>query len=162
MPASRRRSGAESDLAKGLEKERQEAATTLEGFKAQLTLAAEVRRQMAARKVDALVNVINVTHTLIGRVLALKEEGENRVSVSDGSAEFMSPRMKAFNEYGLAYRQAEAFADTRSNQAMFDFLRLLQEKVTASSVSDILAASPVLEAGRRELIAAIREDLQLS
>src|SRR5580692_9896843 len=84
-------------FARDLESQRQAAQLALEGFKSQLTLEAEVRRQAAGKKVEALLTIaaiVDGTPSLIQRTLGV--DGE-----SGGIA--------AVDEYLGAVRKAEAF-----------------------------------------------------
>ena len=69
-----------NSLSKELEAQKAEAARTLESFKAQLTLEAEVKRQMAQRKVEALLELYSLCEPLF-RDLVNPEDPRDRTAV---------------------------------------------------------------------------------
>jgi hypothetical protein len=143
-------------FARDLESQRQAAQLALEGFKSQLTLEAEVRRQAAGKKVEALLTIaaiVDGTPSLIQRTLGV--DGE-----SGGIA--------AVDEYLGAVRKAEAFLDLNELREMYAFGAMLQgswprvmNSLKGIERVDVMAVSQKAEESRRSVMARIRQELQL-
>jgi len=91
-----------------LEFERKDAARALEEFKADLTLGAEVRRQIAQRKVAALLDIVSKGEPLIRAAL-------NR------SAKDTAPPMQPFNEFMILIRQHQYLLTKETAQALHTY-----------------------------------------
>jgi hypothetical protein len=128
---------------------RRAAARDLEAFKVDLQLASEVRRQVAARKVAALVEIAKIGETLQRDVL----------NVRPGNPEDRANAMAKVFEYGHLVRSNtflfEKSVGARFHQYAADLLKAeheLNNKYDASAIERAGAAMEAfLQLARREL-----------
>jgi hypothetical protein len=104
-----------------LETQRQAAQQALEGFKAQLTLEAEVRRQAAAKKVEMLLRMVGLANSLIRRVAFVTDPNREKIKEESDDA------IAAMDEYWGLTREAEAFFEGETWIEMHEFGREIQE-----------------------------------
>jgi hypothetical protein len=143
-----------------LARERDNADRLLEQFKSQLTLEAEVRRQVAAKKVDVVVRFIDLGNRLPGRVV-------EPVLWKNGVAPNTYQEIhKAMVEYRSAFREGEAFLGAEARQAIEGYrteledIQLAHVKGGSEGPTSMVAVERV-DAARVRFFQALRRELQI-
>ncbi|WP_437649809.1 hypothetical protein [Sorangium sp. So ce362] len=114
-------------FARDLERERVHAAQQLESFKASLLLAAEVRRQAAAKKVEALLYLVDIGEPLLRTVInarsnhmddhrdSMQKVYEFIYAVRSRQHFFSKEALKILHEYPPSLMRARAEFDKKSD-----------------------------------------------
>jgi hypothetical protein len=165
----------QADLAQGLahtrqqfeadlERVRQRAARDLEIFKTELQLAAEVRRQVATKKVAALVSIGTAGEALLRDVLSVRPNGRDDRAAAMGkvhafgelvrSNSFLFEKVIAdrFHQYGADLVKAEVelnikLDETALGRAMSATETFLQVARAELGVSSAASGSPIPATG---------------
>ncbi len=142
------------EIEKELEREKQQGNVTLELFKSQLTFNAEVRRQAATHKVEAVMRLYASAKSAVETIYSANDEKRTR-------------GQEAFNGFGDALRSAlvllepevvaelEAFAKELSSAR----IALSRTDRAAPNFADVISRG---EAERAKLLETLRRELQIT
>jgi hypothetical protein len=137
-----------------IEREKQGAAQALEGFKSELTFGAEVRRQTAMRKVEAVMKIASATRASVEAIYTVIGYDP-------------SPRKAALNSYHEALREVLVLFDSETiGEAKAFGAELIRgcmamgrrDPGASGAVADALITG---EAARDKLLEVLRRELQI-
>jgi hypothetical protein len=131
-------------FARELERERCEAGTALERFKTELTFEAEVRRQVAGKKVEALLAIFTVSDALVGRVFW---------------AAGPKAAIEALEEYVGVLREALPFLDDKQFEEMNAYAETVAASLVASKKDTDAEAFGRAQAKAKEILDLVRREL---